>query len=107
MSPWTILGWVIIAIVGLFILRIVLRIFVPAIIDIKEYLQRYWGYLKTRNQAPEPGQTWRSSAYTYVIQRSYVEGKISVKTSGNIHATNITPEEWKRWVKGSKLRRVA
>ncbi len=102
MNPWSIIGWVIVALIALVFALYLLRIAISILRMVSEYIK----YLTTRNDVPRENQLWRSHNNTlYSIQHVADNGRITIRT-GNA-STSYTPEEWKRAVRNIHLRRVS
>lgn len=100
MNPWTVIGWIVLSVISVFVFKILLKILrVPFILT----FQFIW-HLKTRNDTPEKGQTWMGSGYTYHVDR--VENDNVILKSGRT-SFGHSIEEWKKFVRTKRLRRVS
>ena len=104
MTPWTIIGWIILAIAACFALLILLAVFVAW----KEAFKKLNRHYKTRDIPPNKGQSWEQNGSDLYIGENH--GKhFTIYTAepnyslGSRSSWGETPEEWRKRVRNRKL----
>ena len=97
MKPWTIIGWIILSCIAVFIGFLLLALFAV----LKNWIGRRVLYYKTRNIPPAEGQRWVQDDAILEIGKTYPKGHFGIK-SGNASWGEL-PEDWKQRVRSRKL----
>ncbi len=105
MSPWEILGWMIVVVIGLLLAIVLIGIVVSGGTYLKGKFTDRIHYMKTRNIAPAKGQRWKQDGSTLEIIDVYDNGRIGIR-SGNASWSD-DPEGWKNRVRNRKLRLIS
>lgn len=100
MSPWEILGWMVVIVVGLVLAVMLLGILAGLWKLFKDWADKQRRYLKTRNIAPAKGQRWNQEGTTLTITGIY-EGRIGISTGNS--SWSDSHEVWKNRVRNRKL----
>lgn len=101
MNPWNIIGWTLVFLISIPILVIAYKITTILARDIS----RYFRYLKTRNNTPQQGQTWVNGDYYYKVDRVTEEGVVILKSGSTSFGRSA--EDWKKFIRGRRLRRAS
>lgn len=97
MSPWTILGWLILVVVT--ILFLLVGIWLLVVVWKKARI--FFSYLRTRDTPLREGQRWLQGEDVLVIGKQHAEGHFTIR-SGPV-SWGETPEKWKERVRNRKL----
>jgi hypothetical protein len=101
MSPWTIIGWLLVAAACVPLLAVAVKLVaIPW-----RYAVTIARYLRTRNDAPAEGQRWQQGDRTLTVKRITDEGRIVLSTGG-CASWSDSPEEWRSRVRERKMWRV-
>jgi hypothetical protein len=108
MDPWTILGWMLVALFSLFFLKPLL-LFIEAVVELwtifKQWARGVYLHFRTRNIPPAEGQTWKYSPYglfdTVRVKRVADNGTIVVGSTNS--SWGESPENWTKRVKGRRM----
>lgn len=102
MSPWDILGWILVIWLGLIFAIKLLIIGLDIFVGVRRYLRQYIRHLRTRNTPPAAGQYWCGAGLkTYEVTRVHDNGVIGVRFGNG--SWGDTPEQWKRRVRNLNL----
>lgn len=100
MNLWTIVGWIVVAILAVRITILAVRLAaIPwhfAVVLVR--------HLRTRGDAPAEGQRWRQGDATLRIKRVTDEGRIVMETGSA--SWSDSPEQWRERVRNRLLWRV-
>ena len=106
MNPWTVIGWTIVVIqciaAGLILFKV--------ISICSRYVSHYVGHLKTRNDKPEKGQSWRldkANGCMIYVDSVTENGMIYLETRPGNASFAYETEKWKEYVRNRRLRRVS
>lgn len=95
MTPWDVLGWLLVALIFFtFFFKPLLAIVLATI----EWLREYYKYFITRNVKPEKGQIWSS----FSIKGMHVWGMSCSLDSLGRMTIPVMNEDWKRFIRRKK-----
>ena len=100
MSPWTIIGWIVLAAIGIPISAIAVKL----LLAMWRWIVIYVSYLRTRNAQPAEGQVWAQGDSSLHIKRITDEGRVVINVGGA--SWSDSPEQWRARVRNRRLRRV-
>lgn len=98
MNPWSIIGWVFVAGIGVSSLFVV---YAWARIVALPALRKRRLHRTTRDVAPAAGQTWRQGDRNLTIDRIADNGRIVIKSY--TASWSDSPDEWKQRVRERRL----
>lgn len=101
MSPWTILGWILVVVVGAIPALIVLAAIGTIVSWFWNLVINRFKYFMTRNIPPAKGQLWSQDGKLLRINQFYDNGRFSV-CIGNC-SWGEDAESWKKRVRNRKL----
>ncbi len=97
MDPWKILGWIALALVALWALKISARITVVLMAKLSLRIA-HW---KTRNIPPQEGQRWMQDGSVLEIGKRWPAGHFTVRAGNASWGEN--DDEWRKRVRNRKL----
>ncbi len=98
-DPWNIIGWAVLAVlIGIGVISLV-NVLRCTISNIKDFV----GHLRTRNDTPKPGQVWVND-HDYHVETVHDDGSVSLRSGNTYFGRNA--ENWKKFVRNKKLRRI-
>jgi hypothetical protein len=101
MSPWTVIGWILVVVLAIPIILILLKLVFMAAGRVGHHIA-YW---KTRNIAPVKGQLWMGRNERTIFVTEITEGGRVICKSGNSSFSH-NQEEWKKYVRDRRLRKL-
>lgn len=107
MSPWTILGWLFVAVIVVPFTAFAAAATVGLIKGLRERASSLLAHFRTRKICPAPGQIWRQGGSDLYITEIFENGRIGIRTS---HPRSMigagwsdTPEAWRERVRNRRL----
>lgn len=101
MSPWTILGWLLVAAIAIpFLLTILATLFGLWKLFLSALTKRF-RYYATRNIPPQEGQMWNQNGSTLKITLVRPDGPIVVRSGNASWSESLA--DWKKRVRNRKL----
>lgn len=101
MSPWEIVGWLVVVVVSLPLLFV--GFWLAAILAGR--VARYRAYLSSRNTPLREGQVWLQGTTLLTVEKEHADGHFTIRTG--THSCNMswgeTPKEWRERVRSRKL----
>lgn len=102
MSPWTIIGWLLVALLAIPVIMILLAL----LFRLGRIIRHQFGYWKTKNDQPAEGQVWQDRGRDLVVRVTRVSSEGVVMLQSGSTSFGHNPERWKLYVKNRGLRRV-
>jgi hypothetical protein len=98
-SPWTILGWILVAIVSIPI-GISLAAAAVFVIGLALSFFKQWrAWRKTRRQLPVVGDKWSNRWATFDLTQSTADTiSICSHSGSSMSGQGFTPDSWRKWV---------
>lgn len=102
MDPWTIIGWLVLLLVGSLGLRILLVVLIKVVEWVRIYIRSY----RCRSIQPREGQIWVGSDSRFNIRHIYDDGRVCIwirLPGGGDASWSDSPQEWRARVKRRHL----
>jgi len=101
MSPWDILGWMLIALIAIPFAIVIVALLMALLNATRGVLAERIKYYMTRNIPPAEGQLWNQNGSTLKIGDKYDDGRFVVRIGNSSWIE--TPADWKKRVRNRKL----
>lgn len=108
MNPWTLIGWLLVGVLGAGLLVRVLRLFYRLGAALMRRVVRWRKHVRTRGTAPASGQRWHDGRLVLRIDSVYAstcdgtkEDRVAIRCGGSSFSHSLP--EWYRRVRDNRM----